>query len=251
MKLLEPVLAYSVSTVPRPDLLAMIRTLWEHFEATELPPSNHGRHVDVVASAWLASAYRHAKAAAVLIEENLIDAAVANARVAFENAIYLSLISDARDVDTVLDGLELRFLGIWNSVIATSPAMRPLESLLVEAADDLKAARKVRDWVKDVSQVCHRLHSGDVVYAHYRMLSSEMHPGFGSAVPYMVDSFRSGLLGKEPADITGNLALEIAVGACVWAGWATDELFGIEAFGPVVSTPASRLNYTPLRRIAD
>jgi hypothetical protein len=180
----------------------------------------------------------------------MVDAAVANARVAFEHGIYLSLIADARDYEAILDALEDRFVGVWKVLLASLPDAQALLTLLADIGAELDVPREMA-WVRSVEQVCQKLESGDLVYAHYRLLTGEMHAGVGSAIPYVIPSTDSPGAPNEPASFAAHKALEVAVGACVWAGWSTDALFGVEHFGPVVAKAAKRLGYIRLTRLVD
>ena len=86
------------------------------------------------------------------------------------------------------------------------------------------------------------------------MLSSEVHPGFGSASLYFLAATARELAGddelpKGPANFGVSDALLLAIDSCVWAGWSIDKLFAIEHFGPVIAPIADRLDLVPLTRI--
>jgi len=54
-----------------------------------------------------------------------------------------------------------------------------------------------------------------------------------------------------PRPIASVHAMEVAVGSCVFAGWAIDELFDAPLFAPVVNPVAEKFNYVRLTRIED
>lgn len=238
--------------VPDAELVELLDELCAHFSTIDLPPSPHRPHVDLVASAWLGITYREARAVATLAKTDLLDASVANARVAFEHSIYLSLISDARDYLTILDALEHRFVAGWTEALnkTSEPEAQLLLPLLSSMDEDLDVPAGMR-WVRRVDMICAKLATGEAVYQRYRLLSNDLHAGLGSASPYML----SGMVGNGrsvvPNLVVARAGLDAAVHACVWAGWSIDELFGVELFANAVARAADRLECTRLTRIVD
>lgn len=234
------------------ELVELLDELWAHFTTVDLPPSPYRQHVDLVASAWLGIIYREARAVATLAKADLLDASVANARVAFEHSIYLSLISDARDYLAILDALEQRFIKIWTESLnkASEPEAQPLLSLLSNMDENLDVPPGMR-WVRRIDEVCAKLATGDAVYQCYRLLSNDLHAGLGSASPYMLSGMMGNGRSVVPNLVIARTGLDAAVHACVWAGWAIDELFGVELFSGAVQRAADRLGCTRLKRIAD
>lgn len=238
--------------VPDAELVELLDELWAHFSTIDRPPSPHSPHVDFVASAWLGITYREARAVATLAKADLLDASVANARVAFEHAIYLSLISDARDYVAVLDALEHRLVTGWTKALnkTAEPEAQLLLPLLSRMDEDLDVPAEMR-WVSRVHMICAKLATGDVVYQRYRLLSNDIHAGLGSASPYIL----SGMVGNGrsvvPNLVVARAGLDAAVHACVWAGWSIDALFGVELFANAVAKAADRLECTRLTRIVD
>jgi hypothetical protein len=235
--------------VPENELLTILDGLWARFDEVVLPTTGRSA-LDLVASAWLASVFRQARAVGVLIRQDMRDAGVPNARVALEHAIYLSLIADAPDLDAILETLELRSVSAWSEHFGKIPDAKVVLPFLATIAADLDVPKEMA-WVKRVEQVCEKLETGPVVYTAYRSLTSEMHPGPLSAIAYMLPSLQSGNIAKEPASFVAKQALQLAVAACVWAGWSADALFGVELFGPVVGKAAERLHFIPLKRLVD
>lgn len=243
------VAAREAERVPENELLTMLDELWARFDDLVLPPTGRPA-LDMVASAWLASSFRQARAVGVLTRTGMPDAGVPNARVALEHAIYLSLIADARDYEAILDALELRSLNLWSEHFGKIPDAQAVLPFLAGMVADLDVPKQMA-WVQRVEQVCGKLKTGLVVYSAYRGLTSEMHPGPGSAIPYMLPSIGSDRMAKEPVSFVARQALQLAIGACVWAGWSADTLFDVELFGPVVAKAAERLDYIPLTRLVD
>jgi hypothetical protein len=161
------------------------------------------------------------------------------------------LVSDVRDYAAILAVLEDRFVHVWGEIASDIPDGLPILRLLRSIATDLDV-REDMAWIRYVQKVSDKLATGHLVYAHYRLLSSEMHFGLGSAVPYILGTLKGDMPNKaEPFSLGAHMALFDAVASCVWAGWSTDSLYGSELFEPVVRPVADRLELVPLLRICD
>lgn len=241
----------SITSIPAPELTGLLDELWSLFSQIKLPASGRSTGLDLTASAWLGIAYRQAHAVAVLAKGDLLDTAVANARSAFEHAIYLSLIADGRDYAAVLDALEGKLHKTWRHAIHD---LEDVEAVMLPYIENLEAKINVphdMSWVRSVEHVCNRLRTGDNVYRHYRMLSAFTHAGLGSTIPYLYNAPKSDGRPTAPLPVFDQTILSIAVGSCIWAGWSIDQLFQREMFGPSVAKAAERLGYIPLTRIKD
>ncbi len=252
---LQELVEWSASTPAHSELCAMHDQLWDHFSQISLTPTGDQRHVLLMASAWCATTFRHAHAAFLLGENGLADTARGNTRIALEHAIYLSLLAGTDNHTHVLDRLEVRFQAQWDRLIQSSRQLGEdipdFVDLLLHGMPDVTPAEGT-SWVRKVEQVCDRLETGYRVYDHYRMLSSEMHPGFGSAALYFMAAFTQmkrddSSFPVEPIQLGTDMVLFLAVGACVWAGWSIDSLFGIDYFQGVVSDIAVTMSLSPLR----
>ena len=242
----------AIGAVPDAELVELLDELWAHFSTVDLPASPLRPHLDLVASAWLRITYREARAVAALAKADLLDASIANARVAFEHSIYLSLISDARDYLAILDALEHRLVTGWTEALhkISEPEAQLLLPLLSNMDEDLDVPAEMR-WVRRFDKICAKLATGDVVYEHYRLLSNALHAGLGSASPYILSSMMGDGRSVVPDLMVARVGLGAAVHACVWAGWSIDELFGVELFADAVAKAANRLECTRLTRIVD
>ncbi len=214
------------------ELLSLLDELWHHFGRVTLPPIDD-QQLSFVASSWLAIVYRQARAVGVLIRQGLTDAGIANARVAFEHAIYPSLMADTRDYQAIFEALEGRSVFIWMLMLKGLPdAPEVFHSLLTEIDNEVDVPPEMA-WVRKVEKVCEKLDTGETVYWHYRLLTSQMHPGLASAIPYMLKLPDVPGFDKKPSLLDTRMALSLAVGSCVWAGWSADSIFGAELFGPL------------------
>ena len=99
-------------------------------------------------------------------------------------------------------------------------------------------------WPVIFEQVCKKFETGDVIYLHYRMLCSEIHPGFGTAAHYIIPNVPargSQAYVLSPEYIGTDVPLLLAVDACVWAGWSLDSSFQVGVFDPVVASIAKEM----------
>lgn len=230
------------------ELMETFERLWEHFEVVELPLVDLAPQVELTASSWLSIVYRQSASTSQLVRTGWSDGAVATARVAFEHAIYLSLIADGRDAIQLLDSLEGKYLTRTKSLVAVLPEGEELTAMWNGMLEDLVVPKNLH-WVRDVEQVTKRLETGDGLYWYYRLLSGELHPGLGSIGPYILREMSDRRPAVPPRRIAGVHAMEVAVGACVFAGWAIDEIFGTPLFASVVNPIAQRLDYKELTRL--
>lgn len=174
--------------------------------------------------------------------EGFPDSACANARSAFEHAIYVSVLADVPDVDFVLDRLERHYIEVGRELTKGAIPDEDALSLLADILGKWEASTSDIDassaWVPRMRRVCDHLDNGDTIYGHYRGLSTLMHAGFGSASGFMVAAFGAGtpqdpVLTHEPVVYETNLILWASLGACAWAGWSADKLFGFDHFTSV------------------
>lgn len=186
-----------------------------------------------------------------LCDMGFSDTAASVARTAAEHGIYLSLLAGWVDADTILDRLERRLRDSWPEVIAASAGGDVRVQGVFEAITELLPSvekRKADEWVTIAKQVCDKLVTGDVVYLHYRLLSGLIHPGFETAVPYLLT--RSLGVGqrmkRDPKFMHKDLVKTMAIAGAVWAGYAADALFDGGNFSDTCDAAARRLT---LRRL--
>jgi len=116
--------------------------------------------------------------------------------------------------------------------------------------DDLPALehRSQDSWVRNFEQSCNQFVGGSTIYAYYRMLSSSLHPGLLSAVPYVLTSLSTPDAPPSFIPILGpsQFVLTWSLQSCLWAGWAVDKILGCELFREAVHPAAERLELSPL-----
>lgn len=239
------------SVPPLEELQRIEAQLWPHFNAWSPTLGGSSQHAQLVASTWVAQTYRQAHAAFLLREAELPESALANARCAVEHGVYLSLLAAVDSVDDVLDPLELEHAHHTRVVFPTEEGMPEFLPLLMKALTSVAGSRDPD--VAKFEKVCRRLVTGDVVYRHYRMLSNVIHPGFGSASPFFLSAFAAGdfedavpVMEPAPLGLGDRVGLWLALGACGWAGWSADRLFGTEYFGPLLDATVRALGFIPL-----
>jgi hypothetical protein len=216
---------------------------WEAFQSCRPELGGATPHAQLIAWAWVAQLFRQAHTVFRLVAEGFPDSACANARSAFEHGIYVSVLADSPDVDFVLDRLERRYIEVGRELAKSGTAAEEdALSLLADMLEKWSALTSDMDssstWVHRMQRVCDHLVDGDTIYGHYRGLSTQMHCGFGSAEGFMVAAFGAGtpedpVLTHEPVIYATKLILWGSLGACAWAGWAADKLFGFDHFASV------------------
>lgn len=224
------------------DMYELEKQFWSTFQNCRPQLSGATPHAQLIAWAWVAQTFRQAHSVFRLVAQGFPDSACANARSAFEHGIYLSVLADSPDVDFVLDRMERRYVAIGQELANSAMDEEGISALLAEVLDKWETSESEIDresgWVNRMKRVCDRLVNGDTIYGHYRGLSTQMHCGFGNAEGFMVASFGGGTLEKpvlshEPVVFSTKLILWASLGACAWAGWAADKVFGFDHFTSV------------------
>ena len=239
------------SRPPFDRLKAFQESLWTSFQSAELLNVEGREGVLVIGAAWAAVAFRQARATFLLWELGMKDAASSTSRVALEHSVYVSLLASSSDPQKVIDSFEDRYLGMLERLVesADDDVMDLLTKLSghLPSRDTLATER----WQVIFEQVCNKFETGEIIYLHYRMLCAEVHPGFGTAAPYILPNVPVG--GSQPyalsPDFTlgSDLCLLLAVDSGVWAGWSLDSLFGVEIFDPVATSVAMEMGIHRLR----
>jgi len=233
------------------DLFQIEEALWKQFSAAEPECSGDRPQVQLVAWGWVAQSFRQAHSAFILHRLGFPDSAVANARSAVEHGVLLSLLAGVELAEDVLEALEFQYLRRAKASIPLVPDEAVAEMDLVDTLLGNLTGQRATG-VTAFEQVCGHLESGERVYLHYRGLSNAVHPGFASAGPIMLSAFKSiedelPTLSNEPVYIGTEMALTLAIGGCLWAGWSADLLLDNEYFGPSLSQIASELGLKPLK----
>lgn len=231
------------------EMLNSLDVLWNHFVEFSHPTPVDEMPQIALLSSWLSATFRHAHATSILHGAGFTDTAVANARAAMEHAIYLSYIAATGDYEPVLKEFDDSFRSNWHRMIeGVETGGEAAPDVVHQLLADLPPITADPDtrWMRKIEQVCDKFEIGQVVYAHYRLASSLLHPGFGSAAPTLMTAMVSETLpAKEIVDISTSV-LPLAVAACVWAGWAADKVFRVDYFGDVVGEIAERAEILPL-----
>jgi len=227
-------------------------TLWRVYKSAQPELGGRTPHAQLVAWSWITQTFRQAHTVFGLVSNGFPDCAFANARCAMEHGIYLSLMAGIEDVDFVLDRLEHRYIQTGQKLSAAAPKDQVPEFLgaLLEDVGDLCATPNPEsDWVRWMGKICERLENGDAIYSYYLGVSAYMHAGFGSASGSMCAAMGEELMepvpSHEPAVYDKKLELWLSLGACGWAGWSADRLFGTEHFTPACNL-LKPLGFVPL-----
>jgi hypothetical protein len=179
-----------------------------------------------------------------------MDVAAANTRFAIENAVYLTLLATADDPDMILDALEPQSFKAWEAVMSDAEDSTELARVLgrLISALPLPELNPQDGWIRRFEQSCKRLEGGSTIYACYRMLSSAIHTGMISAVPYLLSSV---LAPDEPLPLVPDTSqfefvLTWALHSCIWSGWAIDQILKADLFGGAMAPIANRLDLPQL-----
>jgi hypothetical protein len=159
----------------------------------------------------------------------------------------------------MLDSIEFRHLEGFDKIVGLVGKQDSAESsALLEAFTTLMPAPGEQESIatcpEKIEQVCERLHTGGRIYQiEYRNLSERMHPGLTSAIypaifddPEAADPALTRLTKANAASCFIRRSLWLAIGACMWAGWAADNLFGTDHFGPLFATFPDDLGFVPI-----
>ena len=232
--------------------------LWNTFLSYDPPSGDYGGGYEIIMLGWSTTTFHQAHAAFRLGAEGLGEVAVANVRAAMEHAIYLSALVGSGNVEIILKSKAFRHIKGLKNLLAfvdsqTPSAFAGLANILESSMSGVDESGAPR-WVENVQQICERLNTGSQIYENYRILSERMHPGMGSAIyPASFDEPDSG--GSRSIDPTGDVntpsflvrhTLWLAIGACAWAGWAADQLFATDHFGPLLAEFADELGFVPI-----
>lgn len=234
-----------------PRLLSIERKLWRRFQSAK--PRLHDDSSEaalIVAWGWVAHTFRQLHAVARLSRSDIPECAMANARAAMEHGIYVSLLVELPQPTDVLDQLSDRFMAHFDRTVSTTDFVpQELLAVLTEVRAEIPTtlAQPTTTWTTKFKQICKRLTTGDMVYQHYGIISSQVHPGFGSAGAAIWDFvFNSGILSPRAASPPLPTAMWLALGASAWAGWSYDKLFHVDTFTPLMDELVRPEGFLPL-----
>ncbi len=131
--------------------------LWTHFSGSAPTLGGDFPHAQLVACAWVSAAYRQAHAAFILCKQGFPDAVCANARVAVDHGVYLSLLAAVDSVDSVLDPLEGAYFRNAETIFGGMDEEVPefLSFILTDLAGSTTLSSDTK--VTVFQQVCERL----------------------------------------------------------------------------------------------
>lgn len=240
--------------VPVDELAKVEARAWEAFNSVE-PVVPDRDKVALLAWCWTALTFRHVHAAFQLVANGFHESAYLQVRAAWEHGVYLALLAGIENRSSVFDQLA------WSDIKRSELAMKEMrlsgEDKGWEFAElMLSATRSIfpdvdGDWATVFRQVCDKLAQGDEIYAFYRFLSKRCHTGFGPAELFLDAAFTDEAafvpqLSHQPKpDPMLPQALNRALGAAAWAGWASDKIFGSAMFADNLK-PIGDLGYFPL-----
>jgi hypothetical protein len=234
--------------------------LWQAFLSYDPPSANHRDGDEVIMLGWLTTTFHQAHAAFRLAAEGLGEIAVANVRAAMEHAFYLSAFANPEDSEVMLSSIEFRHLKGLKRVLDFARGQDlPEGATLMEAVASFIPAgddqKPTVSWPEKIEQVCNRLNTGPQIYLEYRAMSERLHPGSVSALfpaildhPGADDPGLAHLDSSNAASFYIRRSFWLAIGACAWAGWAADQLFATDHFGPLLAEFANELGFRPIFR---
>lgn len=226
------------------ELAALDSQLWEFFNEVSIPKPKPGENLNILVLSWLAATFRNSHSSFLLSECGFRDTAAANARVALDHSIYLSLLAKGDERERVtarMEALYVNYLKSFGNMTATNAIMEEFVQMASEELPKVDPGKK--SWSDIVEQVCNRLSSGDIVYSQYRILSNMIHPGLASSEPFVygVQYDDSSYFRWKPVINPAPTVAFMAVASCAWAAWSVDELLGENYFGEVLEPIAIRL----------
>lgn len=233
--------------------------LWQTFLSCDQLPESNLELVRLVGMGWLTTIFHQAHAAFQLAAVGLGEVATANVRVAVEHACYLSALVNSEDSNEILNSMEFRHLKGLNRVTEFLSQQDLPEnsglSTIEELMSSIGESKPPTPWADKMEQICNRLNTGERVYLEYRMLSERIHPGIYSVVlPTVFDDLKTAtpkqdrFIESSPANMFIRHSLKLAIGACMWAGWAVDQLGATDRFGSLLATFPDDLGFIPLVR---
>ena len=203
----EPVIIDGQAPVGADELLGFAQQLWQSHDPAHVPLTTPGdRAVVSMAVGWWRTTFRQGEACARLVRDDMTDAAVANARSAFEHAVYISALAQCADDGCAGQFLEAREAeGLRTTRLAladTEPTVDPgLEMLrkLFDATPD-RQVPKGFEWANSLEVICQRLRGRDpLLYVSYRLMCGLTHAGFPSASVHFWELLDESLVNKPVA----------------------------------------------------
>lgn len=233
------------SDVGLTELITIDDELWRIINETHIPKQGESAHLRMLYLSWLAVTFRHAHSSFLLAQQGFRDTSAANARVALDHAIYLSLLAKISDRQRIADRMEALYLkylkGFGDALTNTDTVLDDFFRVALDELPGLDPGSKT--WSDIVEQICDQLDSGKIVYSRYRILSSLMHVGFPSAEPFIYSvrydtdpNFNWNPV-INPASVIGFMA----VASCIWAAWSIDHILEEIYFGDRFDSFAARL----------
>lgn len=235
------------------ELLGIAQQLWQSHDPSLVPLTTPGdRAIVSMAVGWWRTTFRQGEACARLVREDMTDAAVANARSAFEHAVYISALAQCADDGCAgefleareAEGLRTTRLALSDTGLTADPELEMLGRLF-DAMPDRKVPKGFA-WANNLKLICQQLRGRDrLLYVSYRLMCGLTHAGFPSASVHFWELLDESLVNKPVARAVNILLTAVSSG--VWASQALDHLVGsqtADAIRPIIE----RLDLKPLFR---
>ncbi len=163
-----------------------------------------------------------------------------NVRTAFEHAVYVCLVANEAFESSALERLDHRSITNWMTIANAGIDDEPdpfLEFLRSFPEEIMPLRRKEEDWVTHFEQVCNRFEESEELYLIYRVLSSLVHPGFMTAVPYIEPILMrtSDVTDLSSKKSPGTMLLTLSFGNCAWTLSALDAVTKADTFSDLIS----------------
>ena len=203
--------------------------IWEAFQEIQfVPPIGN---LELMAIGWTTSVLRQTHLIFANCNSGYQDLLVPNLRVAFEHAIYVSILADKSVDESTLERLDISTFKNWEETLNNSAEIS--ENEIIKFSSGLLGEvqpqrRRDDDWITKVEKVCQLFDDYELLYRQYRTFSSYVHPNFQSAYPYIFSHVfnREESFSPKPELHPGSFLFSCALENNVWALSALNEVLG-------------------------
>lgn len=226
-------------------MLAGLSHLTDFYQEWRPRPSRPGLILESMVVSWAETVFRNARATIWAIESGMNEVAASAARVALEHGLYVAVLVRTRNAGALLEAREARVTRDLARAIDDAGMAEMLGPLMSYIKDALAASRSSHetDWANKVKDVSGKVETGGVIYGLYRLLSFQVHPGPFNSLTYIFNPESDPL----PLAPTVNVA-HSALAACIWAGWALEEILNVSGFSDIADPLARKFGILHIER---
>ena len=227
------------------DLLDGLRRLCDLYQEWRPRPSRPGLILESMAVSWAETVFRNARAVIWAVESGMNEVAASAARVALEHGLYVAVLVRTRESGALLEAREARVTRDLALAIEDAGAAETLGPMMSYIEDALAASGSSHetDWANKVKKVSERVETGGVIYGLYRLLSFQVHPGPFNALTFIFDPESDPLPFAPSANVAHS-----ALAACIWAGWALEEILQVDRFSNIADPLARTFGILHIER---